>query len=312
MGLIRDNTDSYFAGLTEMEIKNKLKSLNEEYDPACTESELRDKLIKISRQRHLKIWHDHSEISGHSHFLVLVSAVYDPAFYLTPTELDNKGISLDIQTVVEEPEIHILARSASSLQDQQMFSECRKECINKLDQDLHTQQGTPVHDVVRFFHGDSPAQQLEAGNKVGGHYPCVACDAKSSCFDDFAYCFRANCVTLEDRQQFILKGESWKRKNINPLSDLNVANLRSELQARGISTTGKKRVELDKELAQLQKGTSNVPALLQTTPEATLESCNLSYYEVLPTEPLHDLKGHLSVIIPAAASIAKNETCYDQ
>ena len=105
-----------------------------------------------------------------------------------------------------------------------------------------------------------------------------------------------------------MKGESWKRKNINPLSDLNVANLRSELQARGISTIGKKRVELDKELAQLQKGISNLPALLQTTPEATLESCNLSYYEVLPTEPLHDLKGHLSVIIPAAASIAKNET----
>ena len=82
-----------------------------------------------------------------------------------------------------------------------------------------------------------------------------------------------------------------------------------------IRTTGKRyfyyreeRVELDKELAQLQKGTSNLPALLQTTPEATLESCNLSYYEVLPAKPLHDLKGHLSDIIPAAAGIAKNET----
>ena len=29
---------------------------------------------------------------------------------------------------------------------------------------------------------------------------------------------------------------------------------------------------------------------------------------VLPTEPLHDLKGHLSAITHAAASIAKNET----
>jgi hypothetical protein len=109
---------------------------------ACTESQLRDKLVKKSRQRHLNVWHDHSDISGHSHFLVLASAVYDPAFYLTPTELDNKGISLDIQTVVEEPEIHILARSASSLQAQQMFSQCRKECVNNSDQDLNTQQGT--------------------------------------------------------------------------------------------------------------------------------------------------------------------------
>ena len=87
----------------------------------------------------------------------------------------------------------------------------------------------PITDVVRFFHGDGPAQQFEAENKVGGHYPCVACDAKSSCFDDLAYCFHANCVTLEDRQKFILKGVSWKRKHINPLSDLNIAELRVEL-----------------------------------------------------------------------------------
>jgi hypothetical protein len=35
MGLIRDNTDSYFADLTKMELKHKLESLNEKYDPAC-------------------------------------------------------------------------------------------------------------------------------------------------------------------------------------------------------------------------------------------------------------------------------------
>ena len=72
-----------------------------------------------------------------------------------------------------------------------MFSECRKECINKLDEIPHTQKGMPITDVVRFFHGDSPAQKFEAGNKVGSHYPCVTCDAKSSYFEDLAYCFRA-------------------------------------------------------------------------------------------------------------------------
>ena len=111
------------------------------------------------------MWHDHSEISGHSHFLVLVSAVYDPAFYLTPTELDNKG-DITGYSVVEEPEIHILARSASLLQDQQLCSECRKEYINKLDQDLHTQQGTPVHDVVRFFMGMVLLNNLKQGIKL--------------------------------------------------------------------------------------------------------------------------------------------------
>ena len=234
-----------------------------------------------------------------------MSAVYDPAFYLTPTELHDKGVSIDIQTIVEEPEIHILARSTSSLQDQQMFSECRRQCISQLDQKLRTKTGTPITDILRFFHGDGPAQQFEAGNKVGGYYPCVGCDAKSSCFDDLAYCFHANSLTLDDRQKFILKGALWKSKRINPLSNPRIADLRLELQTRGIPTHGKKRVVMDKEFAELQKGISNFPALLQPTPEASLESANLKTYEVFPTEPLRDLKSHLNFIITAATSVAK-------
>ena len=71
--------------------------MNEVYDPTCSISELRHELVHICRQCHLKVWHDHFDISGYSHFLVLVSAVYNPAFYLTPAELVSKGISLDIQ-----------------------------------------------------------------------------------------------------------------------------------------------------------------------------------------------------------------------
>ena len=106
----------------------------------------------------------------------------------------------------------------------------------------------------------------------------------------------------------MLKGVMWKNKTINPLNDLRVASLRCELQARGIPTHGKNRPELDKELTELQKGISNFPALLQPTPEATLESAHLSYYEVFGTEPLHDLKGHLAQIITEAASMATQET----
>ena len=37
-----------------------------------------------------------------------------------------------------------------------------------------------------------------------------------------------------------------------------------------------------------------MPALLHDTPEASLESLYLQNYEISPTEPLHDIKGHLS------------------
>ena len=73
-----------------------------------------------------------------------------------------------------------------------------------------------------------------------------------------------------------------------------------ELKKRDIAVTGKKRTELEEELTKLQKGVANVPALLQHSPETTLESLGLGKYEVLPTEPLHDLKGHFSNIIEEA------------
>ena len=58
----------------------------------------------------------------------------------------------------------------------------------------------------------------------------------------------------------------------------------------------------------LQKGISNVPAILLTTPQVSLQSLNLAYYEVFPTEPLHDLKGHMQHIINEATKNAEGET----
>ena len=172
-----------------------------------SDEELREKLKSVSRTRLLKVWHDHSEIAGHSHLLVLVATVYDHAFYYSTEEMQIKD---DVPTVVEDPQIHILGRSTSSLSDQAEFIESRRECLLGLSQELTTKAGIPVNDVMRFFHGDGPAMQFEAGNKIGGYYSCVSCEAHSSRFDDLAYCFHAHQLTLSERQEFILKGEAWK------------------------------------------------------------------------------------------------------
>ena len=50
-------------------------------------------------------------------------------------------------------------------------------------------------------------------------------------------------------------------------------------------------------------GISNFPALLQDSLTATLESLHLGNYEISPTEPLHDLKGHLTNIIEESLTI---------
>lgn len=41
----------------------------------------------------------------------------------------QKGVNKDIRTVVEEPQVHILGRSTSSLDDQIKFIECRSEWL---------------------------------------------------------------------------------------------------------------------------------------------------------------------------------------
>ena len=55
---------------------------SEAFKPNCSEPLLRQKIKTITQTRHLKVWHDHSEIAGHGHLLVVNSAIYDPAFQL--------------------------------------------------------------------------------------------------------------------------------------------------------------------------------------------------------------------------------------
>jgi len=82
LGIIRNNPDNYFVNLSEEDTKSRLAELGESYDSKMTIEEVQQKLKTICRTRHFKLWHDHSEIAGHSHILVLLSAVYDPAFYI--------------------------------------------------------------------------------------------------------------------------------------------------------------------------------------------------------------------------------------
>ena len=87
--------------------------------------------------RYLKIWHDHSSIAGHGHLLVLISVIYDSSFYLTTEAKKKTGKDIDVQSTVEIPEIHILGRSSSSIDDQSLFSACRNECLRELSTPLY-------------------------------------------------------------------------------------------------------------------------------------------------------------------------------
>ena len=84
--------------------------------------------------------------------------------------------------------------------------------------------------------------------------------------------------------------------HVHLYENLKVQELQIELRKRGVSVVGKKKPQLQTELEELRRGITNVPALLHNTPDAPLGSIYLHDYEILPTEPLHDIKGHLSNI----------------
>ena len=305
LGLVRGYTD---RDQSVEQLQEELANLGETTNPTTSTADLKAHLRKITTTRHFKIWHDHSTVAGHGHFLVLISAVYDPAFYLTAKEARQKlGKEIDVQSTIEAPEVHILGRSTSSLDDQATYNACRRACLSELSTTVSMSTGEVVFDVVRFFHGDGPAQQFESGNTVGGNYCCVGCGVKSDRMDDIAYTYRCAKLTLADRQEFLLKGRAWKNLQTRPLDKLLLSDLQSELRLRDRNIRGKKKPALLKEFDELKMGISNFPALLQEVPNAPLKSLYLENYEISPTEPLHDLKGHLSNVIDESLHISEGK-----
>ena len=57
------------------------------------------------------------------------------------------------------------------------------------------------------------------------------------------------------------------------------------------------RAELQKLLDEILKGVVRVPALLLENPTQDLTSLNLGKYEIVASEPLHDIKGHMIHLI---------------
>ena len=119
---------------------------------------------------------------------------------------------------------------------------------------------------------------------------------KNDRIDDIAYALRCPKLSMQGRQDFLLQGVAWKNINKRSLDKLLLSDLKKELSMRGKPVT-KKKPALETDFDEIRLGISNFPALLQDYPQATLQSLNLHHYEVSPTEPLHDLKGHLSNII---------------
>ena len=146
-------TDAEIAKLSRDEIICDLLRINEYFD-SDKEMEtffLQERLKNFERTRHLMFWHDGSPIASHSHLLMLVSCMYDPALFYTDEEYSAKYHvnKVNIQSLVETPYIYILARCPSTDQQLQYIPE-RTEDLLKLNESLEI-NNIKIKDVMRIL-----------------------------------------------------------------------------------------------------------------------------------------------------------------
>ena len=271
-----------------------------------TEEELRELICQAQTSRSLCMWHDHATILKMGFVMITVHVMYDPAVFYTDEEYQqlHAGVDVNIQAEVEQPEIHLLAFGSSSVEDQAALIGDRNSCLQELSQPVRTETGIEINDTLRFFTGDHPAVQFEQGSKQGGTYKCGACGCQEHLFDDQAHTLQHKWRSLKEMQTLATGGRVGSQPGALRPFDLKVKELRSELEARGMVVDNTMhRADLQKSLDKILRGVMRVPALLLSNPTQQLTSLNLEKYEIVASEPLHDIKGHVINLITELPNI---------
>jgi len=154
---------------------------------------------------------------------------------------------------------------------------------------------------MRFCKGDGPAVEFECGQQRGGHYFCSGCAIYDDRIYELDYAFGCQSFTIQERQKSILDGPVTRRNSLllkpNPCKNLSKNELQQEARARNLKYDGNLKSTLQQVFVNDLHGQKRVPALLYSTPQASLESLNIESYEVLTCEPMHDLAGHIANIL---------------
>ena len=108
-GLIRNKPDLYYDQLPITQLKAMLEAVREKA-AGISETEFSIHQKKNQPSKASNSVARSLSIAGHGHLLVTVSCIYDPAFYYSPEEFDG----VDVQSLVERPELHILGRWCTS------------------------------------------------------------------------------------------------------------------------------------------------------------------------------------------------------
>ena len=300
LGVVRSILNTDYTSFDVGTLKRKLKHLNPHTDTdELSKPQLIAQIKGFEQNRHLLVWSDHASVMNHGHLMLTVKTLYDEGFYLTREEYKEiYGKDLDIETLIEEPQLYIFSRCRDSLQGKVAYTDTRREDILEMNVKIRINgHENMVTDTMKYFNGDHPEQASESGNLEGGDVPCAGCGARAQSFIDLEYCFRAEHLTLEDRRLKVLQGPAGRsRRNggIKPFFNLKKDEIFDELDWRQIKyNTRMQKKELEMLLKDELGGVARVPLLCQGNEFESLSNTPLKQYEVLSSEALHDIKEHI-------------------
>ena len=182
---------------------------------------------------------------------------------------------------------------------QLMYCDTRIEDIANLKTEICIDD-IPIKDKLRFFKGDGPAAQFEAGQQKGGNYKCWGCSVHKNNSYDYAAARYRNLMSFEERRDKVMETErSRKKAKVNQetklFTKLDRPDLILELHQRSKNkfNASTRTKDLQLFLDQTMHGIQRVPAFLFNSPDKKLEDVCLESYELLLCEPLHDLSHHI-------------------
>lgn len=240
--------------------------------------------------RHLKFWHDHSDILNRTYFCIMVSCLYDTNTYITNEEYNIKNTNqkpMDVQYLVEKPRMYIFGQSKSSDLEQMSYTQTRVIDIDSLKVPSKTKGGIEINNIVRIFTGDNPARQFEAGQQRGGNYSCI-CGLHVKDHQNLTTAMNQQTMNIDERLAHFKAGYLWETfslANINVFQNLKKETLIQELNRRNIEFDDETKCGLQTILNETLHGIVRPPALLCVTQTNT----NLDQYEISSCEPLHDI-----------------------
>ena len=131
------------------------------------------------------------------------NVLYSEAVFYTNAEYENlSGIKIDIQCFIEILELYLLGRWRSN-NEELGYVDTRTEYLKDFNVRLQAKD-IPIADVIRFFHGDGPAMQFEAGDEKVDHYFCPNCDISYIQTDDINHCYQLPITTLSCKQKKVI------------------------------------------------------------------------------------------------------------